>query len=576
MPKDASPSQSLTVSLGQHSEAGRKPLNQDFHGAVIPERRVRTLKGIAVAIADGISTSPVSRQAAETAIKSLLDDYYCTSDAWTVRVSATRVIAATNAWLYGMNRTAIIDDANRGYVCTLSALILKGRNAHILHVGDSRIWRVAGRSLEQLTKDHTTTLSPEESFLIRALGAEPEVEVDYAKISLSPGDTFILTTDGVHEHWQPREVLTALEQGETLDAAAQEIAGQALAAGSPDNLTVQIVRVETLPDPESADILGQAAVLPVLPLPKEGEIVDGFRILRRVHANNRSHIFLAVGPDDACVALKVPATETKEDPAYMRRFLMEEWIARRLASPHVLRAAAAPEKRSGHYVVTEFVEGQTLRQWMIDNPAPSLTQVRDLVSQIIRGVRAFHRKQMLHQDLRPENIMIDREGTVKIIDLGSTRVEGVQEALRDPDNEILGTLQYSAPEYFSGDPIGPRSDQFSLGVIVYEMLTGHLPYGAEAARVRSRRDAARLTFRTAQFQTNNVPDWIDEVLRRAVHPDPTRRFAALSEFDTALRNPSGRRPFTRMMPLTERYPVSFWQATTALLAAICVILLATR
>ena len=108
--------------------------------------------------------------------------------------------------------------------------------------------------------------------------------------------------------------------------------------------------------------------------------------------------------------------------------MMEEWIARRIDSPHVLKPRRMRASATILYVVTEFIDGQTLAQWMLDNPRPDLETVRGIVEQIAKGLHAFHRLEMLHQDLRPDNIMIDRTGTVKIIDFGSTRVAGVAEA----------------------------------------------------------------------------------------------------------------------------------------------------
>jgi serine/threonine protein kinase len=180
---------------------------------------------------------------------------------------------------------------------------------------------------------------------------------------------------------------------------------------------------------------------------------------------------------------------------------------------------------------------------------------------------------MLHQDLRPENVMIDRAGTVKIIDLASARVAGVAEA-GPPDEEILGTLQYTAPEYFTGDPVSWRSDLFSLGVIAYEMLTGRLPYGTAVSQVRSRLDASHLLYRPARDETSPVPDWMDEALRRAVHPDPLRRQEALSEFVAELRAPGAGWRAKQHVPLMERDPVRFWQVISLVLAALVVLLLA--
>src|SRR5678816_3484904 len=122
----------LRISIGQHSDRGRKKSNQDFHGAMIPAAPLLGIKGIAVALADGVSSSPVSRVAAESAVKGFLTDYYCTSEAWSVKTSAQRVIDATNSWLYAQTRRSTLgEDRERGYVCTLSVIVAKSATAHL-------------------------------------------------------------------------------------------------------------------------------------------------------------------------------------------------------------------------------------------------------------------------------------------------------------------------------------------------------------------------------------------------------------------------------------------------------------
>ena len=151
----------MQISLGQCSDKGRKTTNQDFHGALIPDEPLLSLKGIAIVVADGISSSSVSHIASESAVKSFLTDYYCTSESWSVKTSAQRVLAATNAWLHSQTRRSqYAYDKDKGYVCTLSAMVIKSTTAHIFHVGDCRIYRVAGNALEQLTDDHRVIVSP--------------------------------------------------------------------------------------------------------------------------------------------------------------------------------------------------------------------------------------------------------------------------------------------------------------------------------------------------------------------------------------------------------------------------------
>lgn len=552
----------LTVSVGQYSCAGNKPLNQDFHGVMIPEGSALALKGVALAISDGISSSNVSHIAAETAVKSFLTDYYCTSDAWSVKTAGYRVLWATNAWLYSQSRSnRLADDMNRGYVATFSAIVLKGRAAHLFHVGDSRVFRIVSGSLEQLTSDHRTVLSSTESYLGRALGLSDNVDVDYRALDVRPGDTFVMTTDGVHEHITKHSISKTIAGASDLDAAAKAIVDEALANGSDDNLTIQIVRVDQAPDRDAMGIIRSVDLLPPAPVPNVPSEYDGYRIVRQLHASSRSHLFVAIDLETGKkVAFKVPSIDLRENIDYLRRFAMEEWIARRLSSLHVMKAAPAHKERDTLYAVSELIEGQTLRQWMVDNPAPDIETVRGIVEQIEKGLRAFHRMEMLHQDLRPENIMINREGTVKIIDFGSVSVAGVLESSPDLDTgDILGTHQYAAPEYFLGYAGSNRSDLYSLGVITYEMLTGQLPYGARMARATSKAGQLRTAYTPLAAFRNDLPTWIDAALKKAVHPDPFNRQDALSEFTHDLREPRIGHLTSGRAPVIERNPVLFWK-----------------
>ena len=251
----------LKISVGQHSDKGRKETNQDFHGVLIPNEPLLSLKGIAIALADGISSSKVSRVAAESAVKGFLTDYYCTSESWSVRTSAQRVLEATNSWLHSQTRRSQYPyDVDRGYVCTLSAMVIKSTTGHIFHVGDSRIYRLSGNSLEQLTNDHRVVISSEQSYLGRALGANSQVEIDYLTFKVERGDTFVLVTDGIYEHVGDRPMARAIKDGANdLDQAARTIVELAFELGSRDNLTVQIVRVDELPTARPAKCSGSRA-----------------------------------------------------------------------------------------------------------------------------------------------------------------------------------------------------------------------------------------------------------------------------------------------------------------------------
>ena len=161
---------SLRVSLGQCTDKGCKPLNQDFHGLVAPIDPLLGTKGVAMAIADGISSSDVSQVASELSVKGFLDDYYATPETWSVKNSVHRVLQAVNSWLYAQTRQGRHRyEMDRGYVCTFSAVVFRSNTAHIFHVGDARVYAVVGQRLEQLTEDHRRWLSRDKSYRARAM-----------------------------------------------------------------------------------------------------------------------------------------------------------------------------------------------------------------------------------------------------------------------------------------------------------------------------------------------------------------------------------------------------------------------
>lgn len=571
----AAAEQTLKVALGQASDRGRKAVNQDFHGACIPAEPQLGLKGIALALADGISTSNVSHIASQTAVAGFLADYYCTPDAWSVRKSAQRVLAATSAWLYSQTRHSEYRyDNDRGYVCTFSGLILKSATAYLFHVGDARIYRLQGSNLEQLTRDHRVRVGGETSYLARALGISQHLEIDHRALAVEPGDIFLLATDGVYE-FIDAATLAALvgDHGEDLDYAARRIVDHALEQGSDDNLTVQLLRVDGLPPANPLEFSQQVTDLPPAPLLESGAVLDGFVIQRQLHASSRSHVYLATDSESGGpVALKLPSLALRDDPAYLERLLLEEWVARRIHNPHVLKVPAQTRPRRYLYTVSQFVEGQTLQQWMRDHPLPPLQTVRNLVEQIARGLQALHRLDILHQDLRPQNILIDHAGTVILIDFGSVAVAGLTEMAPATAGEpILGTCQYTAPEYFLGQPGTTGSDLFSLGVITYQLLTGQLPYGTAVASATSRAAQLRLKYRSLSCYRQDLPLWLDDVLKKALQPDPNRRYTQLSEFTFALSQPATLLPSGQPASLLERNPVAVWQGVSLLLAVALVV-----
>ncbi len=544
------------IAIGQFSSPGQKASNDDSFGVAIPEPALLRTKGIAMAIADGVSTSDAGKAASETCIKAFLTDYYATHESWTVKSSVARVMTATNRWLYGQGQTQYLSD--RGMVSTFTGAILKAGLVHVFHVGDSRLYLIRGDSIECKTTDHITRISRDRQYLSRAIGHDVSVDMDHTSFAAQAGDLLLFTTDGVHAYLSDARLLALACGGDgNLDHAAKAIVQAALEAGSPDNVTAQLVRIVDAGKADRDAFFQQLTELPFPPVLWPGQVMDGYRIESELHASKRTQIYLATDKDSGeRVVLKTPSVNFADDPAFIEMFQREEWIGRSIDSPHVLKVFAPERPRSFLYYVTEYLEGQSLRAWMDANPRPDLDRVRSIVAQIIKGLRAFHRREMLHQDLKPDNIFITHDDRVKIIDFGSTRVAGLEEvALPVERPGMLGTRGYMAPEYQLGERPSTRSDLFSLGAIVYEMLTGKLPYGEGFA---SPGDVERLSYTPATEYNKDLPAWLAGALARALEKNPRKRYAALSEFERDLSEPNPE--LVRVCgSFLERNPAGFWR-----------------
>jgi len=382
----------LSITIGQHSEQGLKDENQDFYGALIPEEPQLKNKGIAIAIADGVSSSIAGREAAESCVGSFLSDYYSTPDSWTTKTSAHKILTAINSWLYSKGQQH--DESSQGMLTTFSALVLKSTTGHIFHVGDSRVYLLQGKDLECLTTDHRRWVG-DKDFLNRAMGIDIHLEIDYRKTELEAGDIYVLTTDGVHDFMPDKKIAQLITKNHNLDQAAKAIVQFALDNGSTDNITCQVLRVDTLPVQTANEAHNELTRLPFPPDLEPGMILDGYRIVREIHASNRTQVYKAEDVETGQpVVIKTPSVNFEDDATYIESFIREEWVGKRIHNSRVLTIYNKDRPRQFLYYVTEYIDGQTLRQWMDQHSKPDIKEVRLLVEQIVTGLRAFHRLEM--------------------------------------------------------------------------------------------------------------------------------------------------------------------------------------
>ncbi len=562
----------LAFTLGQASTAGIKAQNEDAIGMRIPEGMLLDTKGAVAIIADGVSAAEAGKEASETCVRNFLADYFSTPDTWTVKKSTTQVLVALNRWLF--SRGQHFRDAQKGFVSTLSCIIFKSHSAHIFHVGDSRIYRFRAGVLQQLTRDHRTVINAEQSYLVRAMGLDVSLDVDCKTIDLEEKDIFLLSTDGLHDFVSDEQLSHFLQAGgDDYELLSQQLLALAAANQSDDNISCQLLRIDSLPAQNINDACQKLGALPFPPHLTSGMEIDGYRVEKELHASSRSQVYLVRDLEsNQLLCMKTPSINFCDDPAYIERFILEAWIGSRIHNAHVVKVIAPNKPKSCLYYLMEYIDGETLNHWIKKNPLPSVQTVIYMVEQICKGLRAFHRRETLHQDLRPANIMVDRHGEIKIIDFGSCLVKGIAEISSPIAREnILGTAEYSAPETILAGKSDEKSDVFSLAVIVFEMLTGSAPFDGKLANCRTERAYLNTRY-TSTYELNPlVPFWVDGAIRKGLRYDLERRHADVSEFLHELQHPNPKYKQHYRALLLEKNPLRFWQGLSAILfVALCV------
>lgn len=529
----------LAVQVGCSSTKGVKPENEDFVGSLVPEN-IHQLenKGIALALADGVSSAEAGKEASETAVTNFITDYFQTPDTWSVSHAGQKILTAINLKLY--RKSHEFANEEKGYLCTFSGMILKSQIAHIFHAGDSRIFRLAGDKFKQITHDHTAMIGKGRSILARAVGMDSSLNIDYSKINLNKGDVFLLTSDGVHDFVEQQDLVKCLRADLSAQQKADNLIELAIQNKSDDNISCIVLEIQALPEQSLNDFNTELTRLPFPPELESGMKIDGFLIKKQIFASSRSQLYLVEDMQSGeQVIMKTPSINFENDTSYIDRFIQEEWIGKRVESPYVVKTLRQKSKRNFLYYLMEYVHGETLEKWMEKNRFPRPKIAIKIVEQIAEGLRAFHNQETIHQDMKPGNVMITPEGNVKIVDFGSVYVAGVAELFKPLVHEgALGTASYSDPQYLMGINSGVQGDLYALATITYELFTGELPFGSAIEECQSALDYDRLRYRNANQFNPVIPLWFDRALARGLEFDLEKRYSNMDEFLKDLHSPN--------------------------------------
>ncbi|MBI2734326.1 MAG: bifunctional protein-serine/threonine kinase/phosphatase [Aquabacterium sp.] len=554
---------SFDLDVGYASQRGPRSLLEDHAGVGRPAPHEAPW-GVIAALADGVSAGGLGGEAARTTIDTLLRDYYATPATWDTTVALDRLIGAQNAWLADHNRrrqgVRNLEGQGLAGMTTLTAIVLRGHGYTLAHVGDTRAYLLRAGECTQLTQDHTLGPLEFQNGLTRAVGLDDRLRVDYTEGDLQIGDTFLLTSDGVHGVLKPKVLKELAEQGDAR-AASEALVSRALASGGRDNATALVIRVKGLAAARLEDAERQGRQLPVPSRLQAGDVIDGMLVEASVFANGVHRLYrVRHQQTGALLALKTLHEARASDPEERAMLAHEAWLGARVTERGARGLVRVHETQgaSCFYALFDWHSGQTLGDMLGAQRRFAVTEVVEAATNVVRALGRLHQFGVVHRDIKPDNIHLGEDGQWRLLDLGVALSGKEPESLR-----VLhaGTPSYMNPEQWSDDPAVARataqSDLFALGVTLYQWLTGRLPYGEiEPYQMgRYRRDPV-----APSRWRPDVPIWLDHVVMKAVARDARQRFETAEELLLALERGASR-PLSAPLstPLLGRDPVAMWK-----------------
>lgn len=536
---------SLQLSLAQASATGPRAENQDALRAVTPAPALAASKGYLFAIADGVSQCADGGLAARSTLQALALDYYATPETWSVAHALERLLVAQNRWLQA-------NGGGQPLLTTLSALVLRGRRFTLAHVGDCRVYRWHAERLQRISDDHVWEQPGMQHVLKRALGLDQHLVVDFLDGEVQLGETFVLLSDGVWSTLNDTAIAAVLRDQPVLQDAAQTLVNAAHLAGSQDNASALLVRVQALGETNIGDALIQLQQWPLPPSLKSGQTFEGWQVECQLAQSQQSLLYRVRDEQQQPWLLKTLPAHLRDDPLAGQALLSEEWFLKRVAGRHFVQVHAASQRQHLYYVMREY-PGITLQTLYTQNGPLPLEQWRELAERLLRAVGLLHRRQIFHRDIKPHNLLLGDDGELRLLDFGLAYCPGLSE---DLPGTLPGTSSYLAPEAFLGAAPSAQQDVYAVAVTLYQLLTGHYPYGEIEAFQRPR---FGVPVNASRYRPD-LPQWLEQSLERGVAADPAQRFETAEEWLLQLEQGERQSLRVRPRPLLEREPLKVWQA----------------
>lgn len=527
----------LELDIGFSSHIGKKDINEDFCSAVLPDAQQEPWGSIC-AVADGVSAGGHGQEAARTAVKGLLEGYYDTPEGHDVQGAMQGIISVHNTWLRGVNQKR----APESGLTTLTALVLRNRGYTVAHVGDSRAYLLRDGQTILLTTDHVSELPHMQHQLRRAIGAEHQVQVDFHRGQMQPGDVFMLVTDGVHGMLDENRLAVFTQEGSAQEMS-QRMVDAAVNLGGQDNASAVVVQVLGTGEDSQWGQDDPAQLLHVPPRLQVGEQIDALEITAVLADNNKRLVYQVRDPQTQRLYVLKTLNPQLQDDADERAILAhEQWLATHLqtspAAGHLVHLHATPPTRIAEYfyLLYDWHAGESLQQMLDARGKLGVEQAVSAVTHALNVLALLHDEGVIHRDIRPANLHWGSDGVLRLLDMGVALSGQAPEVARA---QPAGMASYVNPEQYGYSPQGDKpeksadtqSDLYALGVTLYQLLTGKLPFG-ELQPYQTARYAKNPVAPSRHNPT--VPDWLDQLVLRAVSRSAQQRFANADQFLQAL------------------------------------------
>jgi serine/threonine protein phosphatase PrpC len=546
----------MELTYAELSSAGPvRDNNEDSVGFWQPQTlEEKRSRGAVVVLADGVGGLHHGEVASRMAVETAIANFREAPEGKTPQQLLTQMFNAANLAVYDKSME---NHGKHRMATTLCIVVMRNNEIVVGNVGDSRVYLVHKGEIRQLSTDHSyvgmqqkfgliseqdAKTSEHRNVLTRSVGQDPVIRIDVEETTAYKGDRVVLCSDGLYAYVADSEIADIVSRLSPAQACRQLVA-LAEQRGTDDNLSVQVLQVNDVE--ELSYYRGAPAYHKPPDLTTGYEISPGqtlddrFFIVETISRSGMANIFKATDlKTKETVAVKVPFMQFESDPGFYARFEREEEIGLRLNHPYILRFIPVDEDRSRPYIVTEYLSGYTLAHLLNSvRPMPEKDALK-LSSRVCEALAHMHEHGVVHRDLKPQNIMICYDGTIKIMDFGIAKAQEGRRITFTGFTPAVGTPDYMAPEQVKGKRGDERTDIYSLGAMLYEMVAGLTPFAGENenlfvimnARVTGDPEAPRK-------RNPNVTPQAEEIILHAMERDPAKRYHTAAAMKSELDNP---------------------------------------